>query len=85
MPERSQDRLQAGLRASVPQLPSPGVLQCPRAEVRPGAQGRLPGAEPPVLPGGPRQGLPAEVQACLLPGAQDPDQGGFRAQVLHRH
>ena len=53
--------------------------------MHPGAQGRLPGAEPPVLPGGSRQGLPAEVQACLLPGAQDPDQGSLRAQVLHRY
>ena len=43
------------------------------------------GAQPPILPGGSRQGLSAEVQACLLPGAQDPDQGGLRAQVLHCH
>ena len=49
------------------------------------AQGRLPGAQPAVMPGGFRQGLPEEVRASLLPGAQDPDQGGLRAQVLHRH
>ena len=61
---------------AVPQLPPPGVLRGASAQVLPGAKGRLPDAVQAILQRGAKPGLPEKGQACVLPGAQDPDQRG---------
>ena len=34
------------------------------------------------MSGGPRQRLPEQAQESLVPGLQDPDQGGVRVSAL---
>ena len=71
MPERPQDLLQDCLRMTVPPVPRQECSNVPEMRCI-----QVPKVDCQELN---RQGLQAEVQACLLPGAQDPNQGGVRA------